>query len=357
MPPRAALTVGLTLAALLCAPLGACSSGPTTPQGSGSAGAGPTPAARRTPVPQRVFAASSFWYTPLPASTPTAADSAAIVRDLRVAAVEHGRPGLPNVTLNTHDYTPPLVTTTANDPVHDVRAAPGCRLDPRVVASLRGLRIPDDLRPGGGSDHEAALHDPATDRYTDLWRLSRGPDGTWTACGGGSIRGASRSDGVFPFPLGTTATGLPFAGGLVRAEELRRGHIDHVVGVAVPYAAPAPTHSWPAVRSDGRNPRGLSVLRQGQRLRLPADLDLDSLRLTRTARTIARAAQEFGLVVWDTSGAVSFRAENASAFTADPYPRLLGAGSGWESLNGSGDGQHEPFPIDRLEVLPVDYGR
>ncbi|WP_286961588.1 MULTISPECIES: hypothetical protein [Arsenicicoccus] len=352
MPPRAALVVGLATAALLAA----CSGTPT-PGESETASATASPAARRPPVPHRVFAPSSFWYSRLPASTPTDPRSSAIVRDLRAAAVEHGRPGLPNVTLNTHDYTPPLVTTTPSDPVHDVRAAPGCRLHPRVAESLRGLRIPDDLRPAGGSDHEAALHDPATDRYTDLWRLTRGADGSWTACGGGSIQAASRSDGVFPFPIGTTATGLPFAGGIIRADELRRGRIDHVVGVAVPYAAAAPAHSWPAVRSDGRNPRGQVVLRQGQRLRLPADLDVDSLGLTPTARTIARAAQEYGLIVWDTSGAVSFRAENASAFSGDPYPGLLRVGSGWEALNGSGDGRHQPFPLDRLEVLPVDYGR
>ncbi|WP_082177017.1 hypothetical protein [Arsenicicoccus sp. oral taxon 190] len=350
-------TPAVAVTALCAATLLACSAPahrpPTTSAGSPTA----EPQRRWPALPDRVFAETSFWYHPLPRSTPTDPRSADIVRDLHRAAVEHGDGTLANVGINTADYSPPLVTVPPDAPTVDVVAGPGCSLHPEVAATLRGIRVPADLRPAGGSDAEVTLFDPQARRYTDLWRVRRDGQGRWTACGGGSIANPRRSDGRFPFPIGTTATGLPFGGGMIRVAELQRGHIDHVLGLAVPYAASAPAHSWPASRSDGRNPRGYQVLRQGQRLRLPADLDLDSLRLSRTARVVAQAAQDYGLVVWDTAGNVSLRAENPSAFVTDPYPGLFGVATGWEALHGDPGQGEQPFPLERLEVLPVDYGK
>ena len=58
----------------------------------------------------------------------------------------------------------------------------------------------------------------------------------------------------------------------------------------------------------------------GGRIQLDPDLDLDSLGLSRSGRTIARALQEYGAYGGDYSGAMSLYAENsqeAQAYFAD----------------------------------------
>ena len=47
------------------------------------------------------------------------------------------------------------------------------------------------------------------------------------------MRNVSKSQGIWQKPYGTTATGLPFLGGQITAEELQRGEIRHVLGIAL----------------------------------------------------------------------------------------------------------------------------
>ena len=43
--------------------------------------------------------------------------------------------------------------------------------------------------------------DADTGTLTEVWKASKGADGSWSACWGGSMRPASGDDGVFPMPL------------------------------------------------------------------------------------------------------------------------------------------------------------
>jgi hypothetical protein len=71
------------------------------------------------------------------------------------------------------------------------------------------------------------------------------------------------------------------------------------------------------------------------------------------ARTIARAAQKYGFVVWDKAGAISLRVQNPKSYTAlgqaDPYAALFNGTPNYALLDG--------FPWDRLQFLPKDYGK
>jgi hypothetical protein len=164
----------------------------------------------------------------------------------------------------------------------------------------------------------------------------------------------SQSKGIWTRRYGTTATGLPFVGGQLTVEELRRGRIDHVMGITLVETENWDKFSWPANRSDGYNPNKLpNRIQEGQRLRLDPSVDVERLKLHPIAKIIARAAQTYGFVVWDRGGSIALRAENVRQFTAvgkpNPYPELWGRTPVYSVLAG--------FPWDRLQFLPVDYGK
>lgn len=318
---------------------------------------------RQGPVPdagQRVFADDSFWYKRLPQSTPTDPRSEEMVPWLRQVGVEsfgNADRDLPSMTINTSHYSPAVYRTDAGDPLVTVRWS-NCLGQPQAdqgfLDQVSEVRIPEDAVAGGGSDAHMALYDTVSDRYTDLW-VAEKIDDEWTACWGGTIEDASSSPGYFPSPYGATAAGLPFEPGTINAEELAAGTIDHVLAMSAPVEAVNDTISWPAQRTDGESAEPLA-LSEGQRLRLPAELDLESMHLNPTTLAVARAAQEYGIVVVDRSGAFTFHAESPNQLPSDPYPELFGGLENYEVLWGDLEGGDEPFPFDQLEVLPVDHG-
>ncbi|MDP3841767.1 MAG: DUF4124 domain-containing protein, partial [Oxalobacteraceae bacterium] len=168
------------------------------------------------------------------------------------------------------------------------------------------------------------------------------------------MQNTGSSDGTWPHPYGTTATGLPFLGGQITAEELSRGEIRHAIGISLVETESYTVFSWPAKRSDGWNP-GLVPNRipQGLRFRLDPGINVDALAMSTAGKIIAKAAQKYGFVVWDKAGAISIRAQNPKSYTAlgqtDPYSALFGGKPSYAVLNG--------FPWERLQFMPMDYGK
>ena len=80
---------------------------------------------------------------------------------------------------------------------------------------------------------------------------------------------------------------------------------------------------------------------------------MDELKMHPIGQIIARAAQKYGFVLWDKAGAISLRAENPKSFTQrgeeNPYPKLFGGKPAYAILDG--------FPWEKLQFLPVDYGK
>jgi hypothetical protein len=112
-------------------------------------------------------------------------------------------------------------------------------------------------------------------------------------------------------------TGLPLLGGLIRAEELRRGRIDHALAMAIP-AARAADWSWPAQRTDGSS-TDRNAIPAGTRFRLDPRLDIDGLTLPPVIRMMAKAAQRYGMIVRDQAAGVTFYAEDPKSIGHDPY--------------------------------------
>lgn len=311
------------------------------------------PAATRDALPtDAIFAKDSFWYTPIPEKVQLHPKSDAFVQDfLRQMKENYG-----TVSINTKAYSSPVYIAPAGartSPVKQWDCQRKGRLDRGLQEQWAAVPLPADARPAEGSDGEMAVYQPSTDTLWEFWKM-RKENGRWEACWGGRMDNVSKNPGIWPTYYGTTATGLPFVGGQITAEELRRGEIRHAMGIALVQTAAASEMSWPALRSDGYNPhRKANRIPQGLRFRLDPTVDVDALDMHPVGKTIAKAAQKYGFVVWDKAGAITLRAENPISYLhagrANPYDELFGGMPSYALLNG--------FPWDKLQFLPKDYGK
>jgi hypothetical protein len=190
------------------------------------------------------------------------------------------------------------------------------------------------------------IQQPSSGAIWEMWKASRRKD-SWHAKFGGRELRTERFPGFFGVAgvtgEGATATGLSLLSGLITIGELRRGRIDHALALAIPRTR----SSWwtsPAQRTDGwvGNETGVPA---GARFRLDPNLDIAALKLPRALEIIARAAQEYGIVVRDSAGSVAFVAEDPAPYgLPNPYPELLGE-SPLTLLR--------KFPWNRLQLMPM----
>ena len=118
---------------------------------------------------------------------------------------------------------------------------------------------------------------------------------------------------------GATASSLPLAGGLITLSDLAAGQINHALSVLVPQAAKT-SFSFPAQRTDGVS-TAANAIPEGARFRLPASLNLAAINMPPVTRMIAQAAQTYGLIVDDQTGAsVGFRAEDPTPLMRQGQP-------------------------------------
>jgi hypothetical protein len=188
--------------------------------------------------------------------------------------------------------------------------------------------------------------------------------GQWHAAWGGRILHVSQDPGYYrdlqspsgglteQSTWGVTASGLPVAGGLITLADLASGQIDHAIAIMVPKAAKG-TFVFPALRTDGTD-SSPGAVPEGARFRLPATLNLSALQMPPVTRMIAEAAQKYGFIVNDQTGAtVGFRAEDPMPLIrqGEPNPYLTYFRA---SVNG---GYEDPnlllasFPWADLELL------
>jgi hypothetical protein len=311
----------------------------------------PTPTVNGLPT-DAIFAPNSFWYHKIPASVALHPNSAGLRSDFqRQIKTYYG-----NVTINTVSYASPVFTAPQGTKTTAVKFwdCQGKRYtDPGIVQQWSAVPIPANAQPSSGTDGEMTVYQPSSDTIWEFWQ-TRNQGGTWQACWGGRFQNASKSNGIWPTGYGTTATGLPFLGGQITAEELQRGEIRHVIGIALVDLENAGVFSWPANRSDGYNPnRAANRIAEGQRFRLDPTVNVDALNMHPVAKIIAKAAQKYGFVVWDKAGAIGMRVQNPKSYTAlgkpDPYKALFNGTPEYALLNG--------FPWDRLQFLPMNYGK
>ena len=298
-----------------------------------------------------VFDKGSFWYQPIPREVPLHPMSEQYAREFaRQVKAYFGHIGI-----NFGDWSSPLYTAKPDTPKENVTLWDcwhnGYKNE-KLEQDFTAVPIPSSAEPAGGTDSEMSVYDPVTDTLWEFWKARKIGSG-WQACWGGRMANVADNPGIWLHPYGVAATGLPFAPGQILVDELKRGEIHHVLGIAVVDAEEA-NFSWPANRTDGWNPKkARDRIPEGLRLRLDPTVDLESLHLHPIAKIVAKAAQIYGLVVWDKGGSVALRAENPKRYTTvglqDPYPPLFDGTPGYKLM--------DRFPWDKMQFLPMDYGR
>lgn len=296
------------------------------------------------PACGRFFGPRSFWNTPLPGDAPLDAQSQAITDGL-LREVDHSFRAPPHPTINTTAYSTPLYTVARDQPRTRVTLDSPPGYAPHLESRFASVPVPAGARPAAGSDGHMVVWQPSTDTLWEFFGM-RFERGAWVASWGGRLDSVSHGPGHYAPPvanLGATATSLSLAGGLMTSAELRRGHIDHALAVAVPNVRRG-YHALPAQRSDGSSTSPTAVP-EGARFRLDPKLNVDSLGLPPTVRAMAVAAQRYGIVVRDQSSVVAFYAEDPTPFAADPYPALFGGLAPWDLLR--------TFPWQHLQLTTM----
>lgn len=300
-----------------------------------------------------IFAPTSFWYTPIPVDEKLDPNSSNLTAEfLRQKKAYYG-----TVSINTYSYSAPVYVVSGD--VQPVKVGfNNCQgknyTDAGLLTQLSAVPIPSYAINAKGGDSEMAIYQPSTNSYWELWGAKKDATKAWIACWGGKIEKANLNKGAFSGYYGTTATSLPFIGGQITAEELARGEIKHAIGIALVDLAAWNVFSYPAQRSDGYNPKNApNRIAEGQRFRLDPNINVDSLKMSKAGKTIAKAAQKYGFIVWDKAGAITLRAQNASTYTAqglpNPYPTVYENKHEYQVLDG--------MPWDKLQFLPINYGK
>ena len=274
----------------------------------------------------RIFNDSSPLNTPIAADATLHPDSARLVQALVERAAE-------GVVLATTEWTYPVFRADATTPRYDVRLTAAWS----EFGLLLDMPIPDAAIPDPQDDAHLTVIDLDEGWVYDLWQARQTEDG-WEASWGNRI--ALDSDGIYPLGLSARGSGFSTLLGVIWPHELAAGRIEHALVFST-----LPNREGlcvaPATESDGRSDDPLT-LPEGSRLRLDPALDLDTLNLTPWERTIARALQEYGMVLVDNvSASITFYAVHPASFGGFATP--------WDLEEGIGDASG--IPLERLQLL------
>ena len=290
------------------------------------------------PWPGNPFSPTSFWNAPLAAQARVSPRSRAYVNELVRQVNTYGP------WLNTTSYSVPVYVVAANQATQHVT------LDtwgPDLQAAFDAVPIPANAQAATGTDEHMVIWQPSTNKMWEFWQMHQEPDG-WHARWGGEMDNVSTNPGYFTHTgqtnnWGATATGLPLLGGLITQADLQRGYINHALAISLVETAPA-TWSWPAQRTDGSYfTPGITPIPEGTRFRLNPNLNIASLHLPTLDREIAQAAQTYGIVVRDKSGAVSLYGQDPINLPTNPWPQELDNDSPHTYLSW--------FPWNQLQAL------
>ncbi|MGH2846384.1 MAG: hypothetical protein ACRDL0_10290 [Thermoleophilaceae bacterium] len=290
----------------------------------GSFGAGRWPGACWRP-----YSDSSPFNQRLPASPQLSPSSSSVVdRLLDWGPPQHLMAGHSD---GNDDYMHPLYYSRSGDPTFTIR----CTMYDCPSIEGHSIAIPDAARPASGDDAHMAVIDQATGWEYDFWGVHSKP------AGGGTIEilsgGRTRIDGD---GLGSNATAAHFglAAGVIRAEEMEAGRIEHALFMSV--RCVDGTRVYPAagmgsICSDrGESDAGAPPL--GARFMLDMSAgEIAALAAPRWKKTILTAMAEYGMYVGDTIGGGAswgIWTESGASYTSfgaedrwDPFSRSVGA--------------------------------
>jgi hypothetical protein len=288
-------------------------SGGSSTSGGGSGGSG---GSSTSVGGWRPFNDQSPWNTAIPDNPGIDPDSATMIADL-IASWSYGF-----FYINSDQYSVPVYwidsSSTATVNVTSTLGGTGFRVGSSSDSDAAGsgpAPIPSGATPADGSDKHLAVVDRTANMEWGFWSADHG-SGSWTA-GEASTMDLS-GDGVRPPEVqdpwwaahGPRACGFALIAGLITADDVKAGAIDHALVVAYPhirsryYTPPAST-----AQSTGGTAQANRGIPCGGHVQLDPSLDVTTLGLNATGLMIARALQTYGAFVGDLSGSISLYAE------------------------------------------------
>jgi hypothetical protein len=247
------------------------------------------------------------------------------------------------------DHSPwgqPIYWSEPGDPTYDVSPLVPKELPPE----LGSLRIPRGATTANNDDASMTIFDVQKGYVVALTRASYDrPSDTWST-GSATVtyldsNGLHVDTGRSDDPRNRGGhRGNNGATMAVMWHEVRAGAIRHVLKIA---SGPelANRAVFPMVGSDGAyEGSDPAVPPQGLRLRIRPSVDLDSLGLSEDVLVVARALQEYGVYLGDSSGRTSLKLESTLA---------EGRGQMWNIRPDALCGL--PFTEQYWEVLPEGY--
>ena len=252
------------------------------------------------------YSETSIWNTPIGPSPKYDIHSAQMVATLKRS--NEGR-----IIAAGEDFNHPVYFADEKTPRWDIP----CLINKCTIASsdqdvlrtemVQNVPIPVNAQPGDDSDGRMIIIDTVTHTEYNLSKARRTETG-WAA-GTVSIYNILW-DGT-PITHSSRGSGIPALAGLLRPWEIRQGRIEHALAFGYTETA-AEKCVFPASKTDGESKRRFA-LPEGARLQLDPSLteaDFEQMGLSPTAKIIARALQEYGMILVDTSGSFKMYVED-----------------------------------------------
>jgi hypothetical protein len=261
----------------------------TTPTTTTPSTTTPTTTTPTTPTQSGTyFAGSSPWNTPIGSASVRA-------RSAEWMSALYGTIG--GINVNQGGWTPGVFYADGSAARKTVILANGWRMD--------DVPIPSNLAPSGDNDAHAVIVDTARGRAYDFFglvRSSTSPSG-WAASAGVVFRlgGSGFWNGDLG-PWGARASSAALLGGLILKSDVEAGAIAHALACAAPkqLIENGLDGISPVTTGDGSGPAGSMPM--GSRLQLDPSLDLSKLPLEAGEVLLARALQQYGCYVVDSTG-------------------------------------------------------
>jgi hypothetical protein len=252
------------------------------------------------------YAKTSIWNTPIGPSPQYDVHSAEMVANLGLS--NEGR-----IITAGEAYNYPVYFADEQTPRWEIPCTvnectiASSDLDVKRTDRVQNVPIPVDAQPGEDTDARMIIIDKVTHAEYDLSKARRTATG-WKA-GTVSIYNV-QWDGT-PVAHSSRGSGVPAFAGLLRPWEIRQGRIDHAL--AFGYTEPAAEKCvFPASKTDGDSLMPFAIP-EGAHLQLDpslTDKDFTQMGLDPTGKIIARALQEYGMILVDHSGSFKIYVED-----------------------------------------------
>jgi len=254
----------------------------------------------------RPYAATSPWNTPIDPMAQYDPNSNAMIATIGLS--KNGG----SISSDASRFSYPVYFADSSTPRWDITCLKySCTIvtskGAEMTSTIKGVPIPANAKSSTGTDGNMIVIDRVTGAEYNLWQAERTETG-WSV-GNASVYNIYWD--AMPELYGSRGAGIPYYAGLIRPWEIVQGHIDHAIAFGYPFPA-RDRCVFPASKTDGES-KLPDAIPEGARLQLDpllTEADFDRLGLDRTGKIIARALQQYGMILVDYSGRPKIYAEN-----------------------------------------------